>query len=320
MMQTPMDARRRAVIEGVRPEIDSGRFAIKRVVGENVVVEADVFADGHDQLACRVLYWQGTDRDPQSSPMELLVNDRWRGEFRVSQIGTYRYTIEAWVDRFKTWRGDLIKRIAAGQHVQVELLIGAGLIEDSAERAATPDSGPLLKWARRLREAADQESGKSIALEEDLLPVMERYPDPHLASRYHKELMVTVDPPKARFSAWYEIFPRSCAPDGGHGTLQDCEGWLPYIASMGFDVVYLSPIHPIGSTYRKGKNNSIVAEPDDVGSPWAIGSKEGGHKSIHPQLGTLKDFRQFVSKAREQGLDVALLAGSPLHSRTSRVV
>jgi starch synthase (maltosyl-transferring) len=306
MMQAPMDARRRAVIERVRPEIDSGRFAIKRVVGESVVVEADVFADGHDQLACRVLYWQGIEQEPQSSPMEVLVNDRWRGEFRVSQVGTYRYTIEAWVDCFKTWRGDLIKRIAAGQDVQVELLIGAGLIEDAAERAAPPDRGSLREWARSIREAADKEAGKSMALQEELLPVIERYPDPHHASRYEKELIVTVDPAKARFSAWYEIFPRSCSPDGGHGTLQDCEGWLPYIASMGFDVVYLSPIHPIGHTYRKGKNNSIVAEPGDVGSPWAIGSEEGGHKSIHPQLGSLKDFRQFVSKAREHGLEIAL--------------
>jgi starch synthase (maltosyl-transferring) len=307
MIQQPVDARRRVVMERIRPEINCGRFAIKRVVGESVAVEADVYADGHDQIACRLLYWNGTGKEPQSSPMELLGNDRWRGEFRVSEIGQYHYTVEGWIDRFKTWRGDLTKRIAAGQDVQIELRIGADLIADSAKRAAAEDRKSLAEWARRLLEAADQETGISIALEAELLPVMRRYPDPNLASRYEKDLIVTVDPPKARFSAWYEVFPRSCSPEAGrHGTLRDCENWLPYIASMGFDVVYLPPIHPIGRTFRKGKNNSVVAEPGDVGSPWAIGSVEGGHKSLHPQLGSLQDFRRFVSKAGEHGLEVAL--------------
>jgi starch synthase (maltosyl-transferring) len=307
MVQPQMEAQRRVVIERVHPEINSGRFAIKRVPGERVVVEADVFADGHDQLSCRILYWQGTEREPQWSPMVPLTNDRWRGEFRVSQIGPYRYTVEGWVDHFKTWRDDLIKRIAARQDVQVELLIGAGIIADSAKRAAAGDSKSLGEWARRLREATDVESGKSIALEEELLPIIQSYPEACMVSRYEKELTVTVDPPRACFSAWYEIFPRSCSPKAGrHGTLRDCEGWLPYIASMGFDVVYLPPVHPIGRTHRKGRNNSVVALPDDVGSPWAIGSAEGGHKAVHPQLGTLQDFRRFVSKAGEQGLEVAL--------------
>ena len=307
MKQPRTDARRRVVIEGVHPEIDCGRFAIKRVAGEKVIVEANIFADGHDELASRVLYWQGSASEAQWSPMELVENDRWRGEFRVSEAGAYRYTFEAWIDRFKTWRGDLLKRIGADQDVQMELLIGAELIAESAKRAASRDEELLRDWSRRLREAAAKESGKSIALEEELLPVMERYPDVALASRYEKELRVQVDPLRARCSAWYEIFPRSCSPRAGkHGTMRDCESWLPYIASMGFDVVYLPPVHPIGRAHRKGKNNSIVAEPDDVGSPWAIGSEEGGHKSIHPQLGTLEDFRRFVSEAGEHGLEVAL--------------
>jgi starch synthase (maltosyl-transferring) len=307
MLERHANARRRVVIERIRPEINCGRFAIKRVVGEGVVVEADVFADGHDQLACRVLFWHETEKEPQSSPMELLVNDRWRGEFRVSKIGRYRYTVEGWVDRFKTWRGDLVKRIAAEQDVKVELMIGAELISDAAKHAAGGDVQLLREWARRVHEAKDQDSGKLIALEEELLPVIQHYPEPYLVSRYEKELGVIVDPPKARFSAWYELFPRSCSLSAGrHGTLANCETWLPYIASMGFDVVYLPPIHPIGMTFRKGKNNAIVAQPDDVGSPWAIGSPEGGHKSVHPQLGTLQDFRRFVSKSGEHGLEVAL--------------
>jgi starch synthase (maltosyl-transferring) len=307
MLRERVDARRGVAIERVRPEIDCGRFAIKRVVGEKVVVDADIFADGHDHIACRVLYWQGTEQQAHSSPMEMLFNDRWRGEFRVSKLGSYRYTVEGWVDHFKTWRADLLKRIAAGQDVRVELLIGADLISDSAKRA-TADNGKLLsEWARRLREVADSESGQLVALEEELLPIIDRYPEPSLISRYSKELLVTVDRPRAGFSAWYEVFPRSCSPSAGaHGTLRDCESWLPYIQSMGFDVLYLAPIHPIGATDRKGKNNSMVREPDDVGSPWAIGAKEGGHKAVHPQLGTLEDFRRLVSKAEEHGLEIAM--------------
>jgi starch synthase (maltosyl-transferring) len=296
----------RVAIEGVSPEIDCGRFAIKRVVGENVAVEADVFADGHDQVACRILYRHGKG-EWQASPMKALGNDRWRGEFSVSKLGKYQYTIEGWIDRFQTWRDELVKRIAAEQDIHVELLMGAELIEAAAARAKDDDAMLLWHWARRLRENNDKPSGKAIAVEEEMRQVIQRYPDRHNASRYPKELAVTVDPEKARFSAWYEVFPRSCAREPGrHGKLQDCESWLPYIASMGFDVVYLPPVHPIGKTFRKGKNNSTVSQPSDVGSPWAIGSEEGGHKSVHPELGTLDDFRRFVAKAKEHHLEVAL--------------
>jgi starch synthase (maltosyl-transferring) len=306
MAEQQVDGRRRVVIEGVSPEIDCGRFAIKRVVGETVLVEADVFADGHDQVACQILYWQ-EKKELQTSPMKLLGNDRWRGEFSVELLGRYKYTVEGWIDRFQTWRGELLKRVAAGQDVHVDLLIGAELIGEAAMRATGDDAVLLRDWARRLRESKDRPEGADIALEEKSLGILQRYPDRHLASRYEKELVVTVDREKARFSTWYEIFPRSCSPQAGlHGTFRDCEARLPYIASMGFDVVYLPPIHPIGRTFRKGKNNSEEAQPTDVGSPWAIGSPEGGHKSIHPELGTLEDFRRFVAKAKEHGLEIAL--------------
>jgi starch synthase (maltosyl-transferring) len=306
MAEQRVDGRPRVVIEGVSPEIDCGRFAIKRVVGETVLVEADVFADGHDQVACQILYWQDK-KELQTSLMKPLGNDRWRGEFSVEMLGRYQYTVEGWIDRFQTWRGELLKRVAAGQDVHVDLLIGAALIEQAAARATGDDAGLLRDWARRLREAKHKPEGAAIALEEEPLGILQRYPDRHLASRYEKELTVTVDREKARFSTWYEIFPRSCSPQTGrHGTFRDCEAWLPYIASMGFDVVYLPPIHPIGRAFRKGKNNSEEAQPADVGSPWAIGSPEGGHKSIHPELGTLEDFRRFVAKAKEHGLEIAL--------------
>jgi starch synthase (maltosyl-transferring) len=300
------DGRQRVVIERVCPVIDCGRFATKRIVGEKVIVEADVFADGHVQVACQILYWWGNE-ESQSSPMRPLGNNRWRGEFTVSKLGSYEYTVEAWIDRFQTWRSDLEKRVSAGQDVHVDLLTGAELIERAARRATSEDATLLEKWAHRVREGNDGSAGAEVALEEKLLNLMQHYPERDLASRYDRQFTVVVDREKAAFSTWYEIFPRSCSPQAGcHGTFRDCEAWLPYIASMDFDVVYLPPIHPIGHAFRKGKNNSEVAQPDDVGSPWAVGSAEGGHKSIHAELGTLEDFRRFVCKAREHGLEVAL--------------
>ena len=307
MPEDQVDGRRRVVIEDVRPQIDCGRFPIKRVAGETVVVEANVFADGHDHVACQLSYWRKNEGAAQYSPMIPIGNDRWRGEFPVQSVGQYEYTVEGWIDRFATWRSDLIKRIAAGQDIRVELLIGAQIIEEVAGRAAGEDADLFRRFIRRLREKKDKESGKNAALDSDLLKAVQRYPERDLVTRHVKPLAVVVDREKARFSTWYEVFPRSCSREPGrHGTLRDCEGTLPYIASMGFDVVYLPPIHPIGQTFRKGKNNSITAEPDDVGSPWAIGSKEGGHTSIHPKLGTLEDFKKFIASAKGYGLEVAL--------------
>jgi len=306
MSETAIDGRLRVVIARLSPEIEGGRFAIKRVAGETVVVEADVFADGHDQVACQILFWQD-EGQPKVSSMKPLGNDRWRGEFSVEKPGRYHYTVEGWVDRFQTWWKDLEKRIAAKQDISTDLLIGAGLIEAAAGRAKGEDAKVLLDWAGKLRRSKQDESKNVIAAGADLPQLVQQYPERELATRYAKDLTVIVDRAKAGFSAWYEVFPRSCAAEQTrHGSLQDCAQWLPYIASMGFDVVYLPPIHPIGKSFRKGKNNSLPAQPDDVGSPWAIGSAEGGHKSIHPQLGTLEDFRRFRSKAADHGLEVAL--------------
>jgi starch synthase (maltosyl-transferring) len=316
MPEPAIDGRQRVIVARISPEIDGGRFAIKRVVGETVTVDADVFADGHDLIACQILYSQD-GQELQSSPMKPLGNDRWRGEFTVTELGRYCYTVEGWIDRFETWRRDLEKRISARQDVAVDLLIGADLIERAVARAIPEDAKVVQNWAQRLRENAGKESGAPIALDSELLKLIRRYPERDFATRYDKQLPVIVEREKARFSTWYELFPRSCSPEPErHGTLRDCEGWLPYVASMGFDVIYLPPIHPIGKTFRKGKNNSVSAQPDDVGSPWAIGSAEGGHKSIHPELGTLEDFRRFLSQAADHGLEVALdiaLQCSPDH-------
>ena len=302
-----MELRRRAIISGVRPEVDCGRFAVKRAIGEAVPVEADVFADGHDAVACLLLYKKEGAAAWESVRMRPVVNDRWKAEFRVTETGHYLYTVEAWVDMFETWRRDLFKRVQAGQDVGVELLIGAKLLDEAAARARGADRDRLHAWAETLRETSDPQPRQSLALQEDVAELAMHYPDRHLATRYEKELPVRVDRVRARFSAWYEFFPRSCSPEPGkHGTLRDAERRLEYAASMGFDVVYLPPIHPIGTSFRKGRNNSTERQPGDPGSPWAIGSKEGGHKAIHPELGTMADFEHFVSKASELGLEVAL--------------
>ncbi len=302
-----IEGHRRVVIEGVEPLIDGGRFPIKRVVGESVTVEADVFADGHDRVETRLLFRAEAEVDWTEVPMESLGNDRWRGEFTVKEMGRYRYTIEGWISRFGTWRADLTKRLEAGQDVGVDLLIGADLIEEAASRAPASEARRLRGWAGGLRKPADAAERAGMALDEELGAIAVAYSGRGRATRYDLEAAVVVDRLRARYSTWYEVFPRSCAAEPGrHGTFRDCEEWLPYIAGMGFDVLYLPPIHPIGRSFRKGRNNSVTAEPADVGSPWAIGADEGGHTAIHPDLGTLEDFRHLIARAREAGLEIAL--------------
>jgi len=297
----------RVVIERISPEIDGGRFPIKRIVGDRVRVEADVFADGHDVLAC-VLRVRRLDEEAWSeSPMEPLVNDRWWGEFTVEQTGRYAYTALVWVDRFATWRRDLEKRVQAGQDVAVELLAGAEFVEEAARRAEGRDAERLAGFARLIRGRGASGARVDAAVDKTLAGLMRRYPDRSEAEAAGRELGVVVDRPQARYSTWYELFPRSTAAEPGrHGSFRDCEARLPYLAELGFDVLYLPPIHPIGETNRKGRNNSVRAAPDDPGSPWAIGSREGGHDAIHPALGTIEDFRRLVRKAREAGIEVAL--------------
>jgi starch synthase (maltosyl-transferring) len=299
--------RSRTVIEQVTPEIDGGRFPIKRSVGEGVVVEAAIFGDGHDVTSALLKYRVDKDSSWSEKVMEPLVNDLWRGEFTITQSETYRYTIEAWVDHFVSWQKDLKKKIDAQQDVSVELLIGAELVAETAKRATSSDADALLEHANRLR-APNLKNADPIQLAFDtrLIELMTRYPDRQHSTVYERELGVVVDPERARFSAWYEMFPRSAGEPGHHGTFKDCEMQLERIARMGFDVLYFPPIHPIGRSFRKGKNNNVACQLEDVGSPWAIGSAEGGHKSIHPDLGTLEDFRQLLSHASQLGIEIAL--------------
>ena len=297
--------RSRVVIENVKPEIDCGRFPAKRTVGERMTVEADIFVDGHDALSALLLYRKEGASTWVETPMQPLVNDRWRGTFKVNEIGNYYYTLQAWVDRFNSWRQGFAKKVDAGQDVALELLAGSRLIEQAAKSAAGDDHKLLTRFAAILKE--DQSAALENILDDRLAALMEKYSDRRWAVTYAKELRVNVERAKARFSTWYELFPRSFAgTPGAHGTLRDCTERLPYVAGMGFDVLYLPPIHPIGYSFRKGKNNTLEASADDVGSPWAIGAKEGGHKAIHPQLGSLADFKRLVAEAKKFDIEIAL--------------
>ncbi|MDO8617078.1 MAG: alpha-1,4-glucan--maltose-1-phosphate maltosyltransferase [Dehalococcoidia bacterium] len=303
------------VIEGVRPQVDEGRFPAKAVLGDIVAVEADIYADGHDALCADLLYRQATDSAWTVAPMRPLGNDRWRADFPAGELTAYAFTIEAWVDAFQTWRRDLASRVEAGQNVAGDLLTGAALIGDAAHRAPPDDAGLLRAHASRLAGKGTQARRAELGLDGDLAALMRPYGDRAHATRYGRDLLVAVDPARAGFSTWYEMFPRSVWLDspvgqapgpGGQATFADVERRLPYVAEMGFDVLYFPPVHPIGRTQRKGKNNATRARAGDPGSPWAIGSEEGGHKSIDPQLGTPQDFRRLARKAKKFGIDIAL--------------
>jgi starch synthase (maltosyl-transferring) len=308
------------VIECVTPELDGGRYAVKRVIGDRVWVGADIFKEGHDLLAARVIYKGPGDTGWSATALSFdYGDDRWFGFFTVDRVGMWRFTVEGWTDAFGTWRSELRKKVDAGVDVHVELLEGALLVRAAARRAKSPPiRASLLQTARIFEDRRDTTVNARIerALDEDLLTQVSELFPPRDLTTYGRELAIYVDTPRARFASWYELFPRSQAPDGRHGTFDDTAKRLPRLAELGYDVVYLPPIHPIGRTFRKGKNNSLTPEPDDVGSPWAIGNENGGHTAIEPALGTVEDFERFVRTAASHGIDVALdyaLQCSPDH-------
>jgi starch synthase (maltosyl-transferring) len=303
------EGRVRAVIDAVLPAVDGGRFPIKRIAGEAVGIEAHCFTDGHDRLRV-VLRWRAAGaNDEYEVDMRPQPNDVWLAEFTPPRAGRYRYTVAAWVDHFESWRHELERREIEAD-IRVAMLVGAALIDEAAGRAAGSDAAILAEWSAQLRAAAadagvDAAAQKAMALDAARAGVVARYADRSLATTMSLELVA--DRKRAGFSSWYELFPRSAGTEPGHhGTFRDVEARLPYLADMGFDVLYFPPIHPIGRINRKGTNNTLVAKPEDVGSPWAIGAAEGGHKDILPQLGTHEDFRGLLAKARELGIEVAL--------------
>jgi starch synthase (maltosyl-transferring) len=299
-LQNAFDGRRRVVPLALRPEVDGGRYPVKRIIGESFEVEADLVADGHDVLSAVLVYRHEAETTWHELPLTHAGNDAWRAAFPLTQLGRYRYTVLAWIDAYASWRRGLERKVAAGVDVSLELIEGAILIEQAVARGA-----PLAQSARILRGGLPADERVAHATSRDVVDAMAKWPDRSLASMCG-EREVLVERALAGFSAWYELFPRSTGEDGKHGTFRTAEGWLDYIAELGFDIIYLPPIHPIGTSFRKGKDNAPTAEPDDVGSPWAIGGPEGGHTAVHPQLGTLDDFDHFLRAARDRHLEIAL--------------
>jgi len=295
---------KRIIIEKVFPEINNGRFPIKRVVGDKVLVKSHIYADGHDEISARLLFKRASEKKWNFAEMRLLYNDEWLSEFAVEKFEDYFYTVEAWIDDYKTLRNGLEKKYVVGQDVSLDIQMAA-----EALRKRVRLRGGNAKMRRVLSEVENsRELGVKVdlLLSKKVLSFASAVPCRDSLVRYANVLRVSVDREKAAFSAWYEMFPRSCGENGRHGTFRDCEKLLPDIARMGFDVLYFPPIHPIGEAKRKGKNNSLVCGKGDVGSPWAIGSRNGGHKSVHPALGNVSDFKRLVKKASAHGLEIAL--------------
>jgi starch synthase (maltosyl-transferring) len=306
----PIEGRRRVIIEEIQPQVDNGRYPAKRILNDEVTVTAAVFTDGHDHIAGRLLYRHSTEKDWHTTPLIALTNDLWQATFPVDQLGDWLFTIEAWVDHFATWCADLKKRLIAteAQNIPLALRTGAILLEQTARRARGPAAHQLSQAAHDLNHLADTNSTiQQFPLACHTLDLAAQYPDLTFATRYPEELHLWVDRERARYSTWYELFPRSTSPDPSRpGTFADVKALLPTIATMGFDVLYLPPIHPIGDAFRKGRNNTMTPVPGDPGSPWAIGSRLGGHKAINPDLGTLADFDALVVAARAHNMELAL--------------
>ncbi len=307
MSRAPTD-RRRIIIEDVTPQLDCGRYAVKREVGDTLTVEADIFKDGHDILAAVLRYRREGERRWREAGMNHVENDRWRGTTgALDENRRWEYTIIAWTDRFATWRRDLQRKHEAGVDVSVELEEGAILLKQAA-------SGARAEARKRIEALAGEVSSSDSPgallhrmADVEIVDLIERHLPRADLTELDRRLPLQVDRVEARFASWYELFPRSASNDPErHGTFDDVIARLPYVQELGFDVLYFPPIHPIGRTFRKGKDNSLNAGPDEPGSPYAVGSEEGGHKAIHPELGTLKDFRRLVKEARKYGLEIAL--------------
>jgi starch synthase (maltosyl-transferring) len=311
-----MQNQTRIVIENVLPQLDSGAFAIKRITGQKVVVTADVFSDGHDVIECCVKYKHENDKKWLEVRMTAIENDAWTAEFTVEKQGTYAYFVEGWVDYALNWQHGTERKIQDNQHVKSELLEGAEYVNAIVKLSDKSEAAYLKTVAKYFSDEKEYDKAIEAAMSPELTAIFKRYPVRFIENK-SIELSVYVDRKKALFSTWYEFFPRSASEiEGKHGTFKDCEKLLPRVAEMGFDTLYFPPIHPIGEVNRKGKNNATNAQQGDVGSPWGIGSHLGGHKSTHPELGTIDDFKKLVKKAQDLGIEVAMdyaLQAAPDH-------
>ncbi len=295
------------VIERIQPELDGGRYPIKRIVGETLEVTADIFKEGHETIGAVLRHKVLGEKGWHETPMHFIDNDRWAGNFLLAKNAKYIYTIAAYVKSYETWRQELAKKHGVLPDLTSELLEGVSQVTRAMEHTKGLDRETLNQYAQRWEQSSTQKAKVEIALNPELSSLMDRNEERMAWTAYSRELCVTVDRERARYGAWYEIFPRSEGTiPGKGGTFKDCEARLPMIREMGFDVLYLAPIHPIGLTNRKGPNNSLTAEPGDPGSPWAIGSEHGGHDAIEPTLGSFEDFAKFQEAVHRHGMELAL--------------
>ncbi|PYL64815.1 MAG: alpha-1,4-glucan--maltose-1-phosphate maltosyltransferase [Verrucomicrobia bacterium] len=297
-----------AVIENLRPLVDGGRYPIKRVAGQDLVVEADIFKDGHDVVAAALKWRVLGENSWHETPMAYIDNDRWRGICTLYDSAIYEYTVEAWTDTFRSWQREFVAKFEARvSRLTSEALEGAALLKAASQRAHDPaDSARLLQLSQQIG-AAENAEIKAIAESGALEVLMATYPDRSGATQYAPPPRVVVDRPVAQMAAWYEFFPRSAEGRVDRSsTFRDCLSRIDDAKAMGFNVIYFPPIHPIGHTNRKGRNNAIVCQPGDPGVPWAIGSEAGGHKAVEPSLGTLADFDWLQTEVRARGMEIAL--------------
>ena len=308
----------RHIIEAVSPSVDCGRFPAKRIVGDDCLVEADIFRDGHEVIRAAVKWRRTGDAIFNQAPMVPVGNDRWRGQFPLRENTRYEFTIEAWTDRYASWVQDFIKKALAERDVASDLLEGIRLLQELAARTTGPNAKMVESALAKVREclAARPADAADFLGSPEIDAITAQYGEPFEANSYSPTMEVIADRPRARFGAWYEIFPRSLGTPGQPATLREAEHHLPYVRDLGFDVVYLTPIHPIGITNRKGPNNRLAGDGSSPGSPWAIGSAAGGHTAIEPALGTMAEFEHFVAAANRLGLEIALdfaIQASPDH-------
>lgn len=297
----------RVILESLSPEIDGGKHFIKRIVGDQLVVEVDLFTDGHDVVNGHLLYRHDKERKWREVQLEHLGNDRWQGTFSLEKQGFYQYTVEGWVDHALNWQHEISRKIEADVDVKVELLDGIQYLDYVLDRANASENKFLESLKGLFQDPTQYQEAIQQAASQELKAIFLKYPEKRFAIRYVPVLKVWADREKAVFSSWYEFFPRSSSPEPGkHGTFKDCERLLPRVAELGFDTLYFPPVHPIGEVNRKGRNNAVNAEPGDVGSCWGIGSQHGGHKDLHPELGTADDFRSLIQKAKELGIEIAM--------------
>ncbi|MCB0519926.1 MAG: DUF3416 domain-containing protein [Lewinellaceae bacterium] len=302
--------RNRTIITNVKPNLEDGRYYIKRIPGENVKVTARIFCDAEDVLRACILYKKEGEKNWEEAPLLPIGDDEWTGTFYVTAQGIYHYKIEAWVDNLATWYDRFLKKQEKGQHLSNDLAMGAHWLKETAKQTDKATAKRLSEWSKIFADNDHYHKAVDTAISPEFKDVISGCTLKNHPTTFDRNLKIRVGSPRELFSTWYELFPRSTSEvPGKHGTFKDCEKLLPRIATLGFDTLLLPPIFPIGKTNRKGKNNSLVAEVADVGSPWSVGNEDGGHKSINPELGSMADFEKFVKSAAKHKIDIALDMG-----------